>query len=561
MRIPQMLSTTIFTGALLATVGTAPARADSTDWLNFGNGLNNTRYQADECSLTPRSVANLAVKWAVHLGGELSATPLVEDDALYMVDLGNEKTHAPGKVTRLDRDTGSIVWQRSVADITGIAGNLARVSPVVVGNLLVLGDQGGRLGKGARMFALDKHTGNVVWMRQVDAHPAAVITQSATAYRGTVYVGVASVEESYAVSADGYQCCSFRGKMVALDARTGDLRWETPMIDDAAYKHGYRGNAIWGSSPSIDPRRKLLYVSTGNNYDVPEDVAACVQKVVSEDPNNEARVRACLGSEKNFFDAIVALDLETGAIRWGRSMLPYDGFTIACVFMPEVFGANCPSPAGPDHDFGQAPMLFQGKRARKAVDLVGAGQKSGKFWALDRDTGAVVWSTKVGPGGHIGGAMWGSATDGERLYVTESNSAHVSWVLGGKGKHAGKTVNGGYWSALDPSSGTILWQTPDSNVYPADIISTLGPSATVMGAVSVAKGVVYGGSLAPLPNQTSMYALDARSGDVLWSFASGASVLGGAAISDGQVFWGSGYTGSFLNVGSFGDTLYAFEAP
>jgi polyvinyl alcohol dehydrogenase (cytochrome) len=120
-------------------------------------------------------------------------------------------------------------------------------------------------------------------------------------------------------------------------------------------------------------------------------------------------------------------------------------------------------------------------------------------------------------------------------------------------------VYNGYWSALDPSSGSILWQTQEPNVNPDTYIPLIGPGPMVMGAVSTANGVVYGGSLARVPGQTAMYALDGRSGDILWSFAPGSSVVGGAAISDGEVYWGAGYTGSFLNVGSYGETLYAFE--
>ena len=56
------------------------------------------------------------------------------------------------------------------------------------------------------------------------------------------------------------------------------------------------------------------------------------------------------------------------------------------------------------------------------MDLVGAGQKSGQYWALDPDTGAVVWVTQAGPGGTAGGLQWGSAVDGKRVYTANANS-------------------------------------------------------------------------------------------------------------------------------------------
>ena len=63
---------------------------------------------------------------------------------------------------------------------------------------------------------------------------------------------------------------------------------------------------------------------------------------------------------------------------------------------------NCPSPKGPDYDFGQGPALFSATIGGQARDLLGAGQKSGVYWALDRDTGTVVWQTEVGPGSVLG---------------------------------------------------------------------------------------------------------------------------------------------------------------
>ena len=126
----------------------------------------------------------------------------------------------------------------------------------------------------------------------------------------------------------------------------------------------------------------------------------------------------------------MALDMKTGAVRWSTRAIPYDAWTVDCI---PFFGDGdlCPDPAGPDYDFGQAPALFTVKPAGKAkpYDLVGAGQKSGQYWALDPDTGAVQWVTQAGPGGTAGGLQWGSAVDGKRVYTANANSNFVPWPL------------------------------------------------------------------------------------------------------------------------------------
>jgi polyvinyl alcohol dehydrogenase (cytochrome) len=148
-----------------------------------------------------------------------------------------------------------------------------------------------------------------------------------------------------------------------------------------------------------------------------------------------------------------------------------------------------------------------------------------------------------------GGIVYGTATDGWRIYIAEGNTAGIPYTLGGSGPDAGKTVTGGSRAALDPATGRILWQVPD----PVGAVDTA--------LVSTANGVVYAGSLAA--TGTNMYALDAKTGRILWRFASGGSVTGGAAIVDGTVYWGSGYCGTgCLGAGTpltNNNKVYAFE--
>jgi polyvinyl alcohol dehydrogenase (cytochrome) len=438
----------------------------------------------------------------------VSATPAVDGQKVYVPDWS-------GNLYAVDRVTGTVVWERKISDYTGLPGDKARATPALSDSALVIGNQG-PFGGGGKVMAINKDTGALLWATQVDPHPAAIITQSATVFDGVVYIGVASLEEAMAAIVPNYPCCSFRGSMAALDLKTGKILWRTFVTPSAEFP----GNAIWGSSPAIDVKRGSVYIATGNNYDAPQSVLDCV----AEHANDPAGQRACLPAD-DYFDSILALDLRTGRIKWSTQALPFDAWTVSCIFGDP---SNCPTPKGPDFDFGQAPALF---RAPNGRELVGAGQKSGQYWALDPGTGAVVWVTDTGPGGTAGGLQWGSAVDGQRIYTANANSDLVPYQ--------GATT--GIWSALDPNTGAILWQT-----RPLHGGGTSGP-------VTTANGVVFGCALDPLGY---MYALDAATGAVLWEFASGGSCLSGAAISNGTVYWGSGY--SNFGFGTPNNKLYAF---
>jgi len=359
-------------------------------------------------------------------------------------------------------------------------------------------------------MAINKDTGELIWKTKLDAHPAAIITQSPVIYGNRVYVGVSSNEEAFATNPN-YPCCTFRGSMTAVDLTTGKILWKTYTVpDNGGQTSGYSGAAVWGSTPAIDPKRKSVYITTGNNYNVPQTVKDCVANVSSQTPSDQSQ---CL-DPNNHIDSIMALDLDTGAIKWSNKLEGYDTYNLACMFGSP---ANCPDPHGDDYDFGQAPMLFTVRNAGKPRDLVGAGQKSGVFWALDPDTGKVVWSQIVGPGGPLGGIQLGSAPDGQQIYVASSNSLFQEYKL----QPSGETTKGGSWSALDAATGKIIWQTAD----PA--------GASDQAPMTVANGVVYAGSLASGQGSNNMYALDAKTGKILWGFNSGGSVIAGPAVAYG----------------------------
>lgn len=526
---------TVAVAAAVLTVGGLAAGAMAwgivPSWPVAGQNIHNTSNQAFEYEISPNTAGHLKVKWSFETGGDVwMVKPAVDQNAVYVSDRA-------GNFYAIDRETGTEIWSRTVASWTGAPGDSVRATPAIVGDELIFGDQGGRVGAGAKMLAVDKNTGDLVWMTQIDAHPAALVTQSAVVFNGRVYVGVASQEEFYAAIVPGYQCCSFRGSVLSLDAATGAILWKTYTVPGAEHP-GFSGGAVWGSTPVVDVRRGSIYVTTGNNYTVPQAIIDCA--ALGDPTEVQQCVAGVPGAADDHIDSIMALDMNTGHIRWATQTIPFDNFTVACVYPTPNVG-NCSSVWGPDYDFGQGAMLYWAQDHQGHWrQLLGAGQKSGIFWALDPSDGSVVWSTQVGPGGTLGGLQWGSATDGKRIYTSISNNLGIPWTL-----PSGETVTGGFWSALDAATGQILWQTAGD---PA--VTTPNPAP-----VTVANGVVFGGTL---DANGTMYALDAATGQTLWTFESGGSIISGASIVQGTVYWGSGY--GQVGLGLTGNNeLYAFS--
>jgi polyvinyl alcohol dehydrogenase (cytochrome) len=335
----------------------------------------------------------------------------------------------------------------------------------------------------------------------VETHPAAIITGSPVVFDGVVYIGVSSSEETLALN-PSYPCCSFRGSIVALDEKSGAMLWKTlDMPDNGGQTGGCSGGAIW-QPPAIDPKRGTLFIGTGNNCIAPADVEAC---------QNATPTANCAAAD-DLFDTALALDLKTGQIKWANRLQGFDTWTVDC-YLPSGTNPNCPVPTSPDFDLGGSGPNLIG-------NIVGFGQKSGIYWALNPDNGDNIWSTPVGAGGSLGGIEWGTATDGKRIYVAIADDGHLPYTL-----TSGQQIIWGSWSALDVATGKILWQLSDPTVGTIDT-----------GSVSVANGVMYAGSYSG-----QMYALDTRNGHILWNFASGSTVIDSPSVVDGTLYWGSGY--------------------
>ena len=497
-----------------------------------GHDYGNTRFQDKEKAIGVDNVGRLALKWHVATNGDISATPAVAGGSLYVPDWA-------GYLYKVDAATGALVWSRKLDTYAGLpAGSVSRASPAVDGNTVYLGTQ-----QGARLLAVNTTNGALRWSRAMDSHPLAVLTQSPIVRDGVVYQGVASLEEGAAAD-PGYPCCTFRGSINAVDAATGGLLWKTYTIPpNGGVPGGYSGGAVWGSTPAFDQSgdHGTLYITTGNNYSVPQTVADCQAA--------GGTMSDCF-APSNHIDSIMALDPRTGAIKWSTGVQGFDAWTVACIVGFPSGTGNCPPLAGPDFDFGAGPNLFQAKILGKKQNLVGAGAKSGVYWALDAATGAIVWSNAAGPGSTLGGIEWGTATDGSRVYVAEANFNHEPNAVDGG------TSPVGSFAALDVATGATVWEKPVAvHPFPFGLPYDLGfPLASPLGPVSVANGVMYGETM-----DGHHVALDAATGSPLFDFAGAGSAIGGAAIASGVVYWGNGYGRLIPGLFQPGNVLYALE--
>jgi polyvinyl alcohol dehydrogenase (cytochrome) len=274
-----------------------------------------------------------------------------------------------------------------------------------------------------------------------------------------------------------------------------------------------------------------VYGAAGQLYTQPASVTACL----AADPDGWDE--ACFPPDA-YFNSVIAFDLRTGAPRWSFRGAGPEARRLGC-------GDNPPAWCPPwENNFsvwdfaGAGANVFRARIGKRWRDVVGIGEKSGVYWALDARTGELLWSTLVGHGDDPGGIQWGTAVDGNRIYAAIGHfRTAVPYQL-----VSGETITGGSWAALDQATGQILWQTADPLTAPD------------LAALTVANGVLYAGSMAHTGDQ--MYALDAATGAILWQFAAGGSVVAGPAVVRGTVYWGSGYA----RTGGVGNNkFYAFS--
>jgi len=557
-RMPQRLCACLLSLAALSACTPPPSDPTATDqWLNWGGNLRNTHHAENETAINVDNVHQLEVKWSYLTRGSVSAIPTVLDDAVYVVDwgpkLGGVLSNFTGsRIHAINRWNGDKIWSRRMSSLNASnVNNLSRTTPTIAGDKIIIGDLLNQAAfeaadtlegllrfnpfhfdepTGAHVYALNRHTGELIWKQRLGEQPLDMITQSPTVYEDKVFIGVSSQESVFAKNPDS-ECCRFRGSFAALDVNTGDILWQHYMVpDNEGRLDQFSGGAVWGSSPAIDEKRRTVYIPTGNNYYVPQDYQDCVKDardayIGASENDLELALQSCAekhDTEDNFFDAIVALDIDTGAVKWvtkaqyladWASVHYYDAWTLACDIsdFPFLSGTDdqCPTAEGPDADFGQAPMIYTAVVNGQPRELLGVGQKSGVFWALDPDSGQPVWATKVGPSSYLGGMEFGAATDGQRIYTQITNAEHQSFTLVA-GARKGDTVNGGIWAALDAATGKVNWE-----------VATLDPALpyTITGAPRVVKGkVLIGNGGAEFGVRGFLSAYDARDGSLAWRF-------------------------------------------
>ncbi|KAL7140940.1 hypothetical protein ABFS83_08G020600 [Erythranthe nasuta] len=494
------------------------------NWLNHGGDIYNRRYAAGETRISPSTASQLRLKWKFHAGNDITATPAIFGGVVYFPSWN-------GYIYAVRAVDGTLVWKKNLKALTGLNATVfftngtlvSRATPTAAGDKLIIGIYGP-----AYVIAVARATGQLVWKRQLDNHPAAIITMSGTYYAKYLYVGVSSLEETSSIE----NCCTFRGSLAKLDIQTGSVIWQTYMLpDNHRTTGGYAGAALWGSSPSIDAIRNHIYIATGNLYSAPPSVEECQERQNNQTvPTNPEE---CVGPEIHF-DSVLALDLNSGRIEWYRQLGGYDVWFFAC---RDPSTPNCPPGPNPDADFGEAPMMLTVNIANATkIDIVAIVQKSGFAWALNRNNGNLVWSIEAGPGGTQGGGTWGAATDNRRVYTNIANTNKQNFTL----LPSNNVTNGGGWVSMDAGTGRILW-------------STAVPHNATTNPVTIANGVLFAGSTY---RTGPVYAINAASGEILWSFDTGGSVYGGFSVSKGCAYVGSGFRVNPTFTG--GTSLFAF---
>jgi polyvinyl alcohol dehydrogenase (cytochrome) len=471
----------------------------------------NTRFQsAKAAGLDSQSVAKLKLKWAFGFPGVTTAfgTPTIYDGKVFV-------GAADGAVYALDSHSGCVYWTYTAA--AGV-----RVAPVIGDNgRAYFGDLRGNV------YALNAATGALIWKTRAEEHPLSVITGSPKLDAGRLYVPVSGRDESIAATNPSYECCTFRGSVVALDGATGKRIWTAYAIPDTpkptgqnpagAKTWGPSGAAVW-SSPTLDLKKRVLHAGTGVNYSNP--------------PTGTS-------------DAILAFDMDSGRLLWSRQFTASDSYNFACGGKDK---ANCPKDPFIDADLGSSGIL---RTLGGGHRILMASDKSGMVYGLDPDRqGRILWKRKIAAGGITGGTMWGGASDEQGIaYIGISDFT------------AGKPEAGGGLIALQLATGEVLWKTPAPK---PTCLGVAGCSAAQPAPVTAIPGVAFLGSW-----DGHIRAYETKTGAIIWDFdtvqdfpsVNGVKTRGGSinsmapAIAGGMLYITSGYSGAAMP----GNALLAFS--
>jgi polyvinyl alcohol dehydrogenase (cytochrome) len=454
--------------------------------------------------MSTANIGNLRLKWAFGVDGavRMASQPALAGGAIY---LGAQD----GSVYAFDQSSGCLRWQfHAAAEVrTAIVVSSWRRYDQSVRPRLYFGDLIGNV------YGVDAISGKLDWQDHVDAHPSATLTAAPVLHGDRLYVAVSSIEEGVL---GGYDCCTFRGSIVAYDARSGKRLWRSYVLPKAVFRgrtssgekmFGPAGAAIWGA-PAIDEKRGLIYFGTGDSYTSPAS---------------------------RLSDAIVAMRMDSGKIMWSYQATAHDAWNVGCMLKEKP---NCPRENGPDHDFGTAAILTTDGRGRERVL---AGQKSGWVHAVDPDDGHLLWKTRVGRGGLMGGIYFGLATRADTLFVPVNDATDG-------GSHEEAARPGLY--ALDINDGHILWAAPINADACKDHAAQCTPG--IAAPVTATDDLVFTGA-----GDGNIRIYNAHSGEKLWQFDTTADVMtvGGGSAHGGSIGGGAGpvvYGGTLIVESGYG---------
>ncbi len=333
------------------------------------------------------------------------------------------------------------------------------------------------------LWAVNAEDGSDRWKVKADDQRFAVGFSSPVVARDAVIVGLSSLEEVTA-----RDNATFHGGVVAFDRRNGKELWRYGTAEPPN-----NGVGVW-SSVSVDAEARTVFATTGNNY------------TETAGPTS---------------DSVIALDLKSGDVRWIRQVTMGDVFTVT-------------NPRSQDSDFGTNPILFEAQVDGTRRKLLGAGQKSGMFWVLDRETGEVVWQRQVSDGSAlIGGVFNNGAYDGSSIVVA-GNNGPPGPVPDPPDRQRMHTVGTSVLAALDPATGNVRWQV-DLPAY-------------VWAPITLADGVGF------VAVDRELRAFDTKTGEQLFSLETEGTISSTPAVVGRRVYFGSGL--SYFPPAKSGRTLY-----
>ena len=422
-------------------VSGATSERACTDWGMYGGGLAR-RFSREQCpsNISRTTVATLVPAWAVKTKKTVTASPVIAGGSLFVGAWD-------GVMTAYDAANGKVRWAYQTTAAGGAAfGPIVSSAAVatVQGRDLVV------FGSGPVLYALDAKTGKRIWSRGFNrSQPVATtpveIESSPAIYHDTVYVGLNTHDHSAAQSGGE------TGGMLALDVRTGAIRWK--FVADPL-GHGCGG--VWGS-PTIDVKRNRVLFGTAN----------C----------NDAK------HWTRFTEAVIALDAKSGRLAWS--------------YQPST-------PNVRDEDFGATPNLFKDAHG---IDVVGVGKKDALYYVVRADNGTLLRKTKVAEPGDlsdgfaIGGFLGSPAILGSNVYggTAIGGPPYFHSIDGSTGAVRWRGVSAPVYSAsagvndvvfnagldnllkaFDSATGALLWAAP-----------LLGPSSS---GAAVVGDMVYVGS-------------------------------------------------------------------